>query len=90
MRKLLKKVFGVVTFALVMAFTAGSALAAYEPSSLLDGDVVTVISNFAADLTPTVLALIAIIIPVALSLWAMGFGIKKGLSFLQRRAQKAI
>lgn len=61
-----------------------------EGTSLLTTEVTTVISGFASDLLPTVLALIAIIVPVGLSLWALGFGIKKGISYLQRRASKAI
>ena len=62
----------------------------YSPTSLLDTGVETIINDFAADLKPTVLDLIAIIIPVGLALWAIGFGIKKGLAFLQRRANKTL
>lgn len=59
-------------------------------TSLLTTEVATVVSGFAADIMPTVLELIGIIVPVGLGLWALGFGIKKGISYLQRRASKAI
>lgn len=60
------------------------------PTSLLNAEVSTVISGFAAQLMPTVIDLIEIIVPVGLALWAVSFGVKKGLSWLQRRAQKAV
>ena len=59
-------------------------------TSLLTTDVSTIISGFAADIVPTVLAMIAILVPVGLTLWAIGFGVKKGIAFLQKKASKAI
>lgn len=61
-----------------------------EPTSLLTTEVTALVTGFAQDIQPTVLELIGIIVPVGLGLWALGFGIKKGISYLQRRASKAI
>lgn len=58
--------------------------------SLITSEVATVISGFASSLMPTVLELVAIVIPVGLSLWALGFGLRKGIGYLQRRAQLSI
>lgn len=58
--------------------------------SLITSEVATVISGFASSLMPTVLALVAIVIPVGLSLWALGFGLRKGIGYLQRLAQRSI
>jgi len=58
--------------------------------SLLDPAVVTTITGFASSIVPTVLAIIAIVVPIGLSCWAIGFGIKKALGFLQKKASKAI
>ena len=60
------------------------------PTSLLPVAVTTLISDFAAQILPTVLALVAILIPVGLTMWAVGFGIKKGINFLQKKASTAI
>ena len=59
-------------------------------SSLLPADVLAVITGFAGNIVPTVLAVVAIVVPVGLSCWALGFGIKKGIAFLQKKASKAI
>lgn len=59
-------------------------------TSLLPTEVSTMITGFAGDIVPTVLALIAILVPTGLTLWAIGLGVKKGLSFLQRKASKAV
>jgi hypothetical protein len=59
-------------------------------TSLLTPEVTTVITDFAGNIVPTVLALIAILVPVGLTLWAIGFGVKKGISFLQKKASKAV
>ena len=75
---------------MVMAMATNAFAGVTTPTSLLDAGVVTIINDFAADLKPTVLDLIGIIIPVGLALWAIGFGIKKGLAFLQRRAQRTV
>lgn len=58
-------------------------------TSLLTSDVSTIITGFAGQIVPTVLALIAIVVPVGLTCWAIGFGIKKGIGYLQRNASKA-
>ncbi len=61
-----------------------------EATSLLPADVTSTITGFAGNIVPTVLALIAILVPVGLTCWAIGFGIKKGIAFLQKKASKAI
>lgn len=59
-------------------------------ASMLPSGVTDIINQFASDIVPTVLAVVAIIVPVGLALWAMGFALKKGLSFLQKKASKAV
>jgi hypothetical protein len=66
------------------------ASAADTATSLLTPEVTATISGFAANIVPTILALIAILVPVGLTLWAIGFGVKKGIAFLQKKASKAI
>lgn len=61
-----------------------------EPTSLLNSDVTALITGFAGDIVPTVLALIAILVPVGLTMWAIGFAIKKGLSYIQKKANKSV
>jgi hypothetical protein len=56
-----------------------------EPTSLLNADVTALITGFAGDIVPTVLALVAILIPVGLTLWAIGFGVRKGIAFIQKK-----
>ena len=60
------------------------------PTSLLEPAVVTIITDFSVRIVPTVLAVIAIVIPVGLTCWGIGFGVKKGINFLQRKANKAL
>lgn len=60
------------------------------PTSLLPAEVTTLITDFAGDIVPTSLALLAIIVPAGLTLWAIGFGAKKGIAFLQKKASKAV
>lgn len=59
-------------------------------TSLLDTTTTTTVQGFADNLLPTVLAIVAIIIPAGLSIWALGLGINKGISYLQKRANHAI
>ncbi len=61
-----------------------------EGTSLLNPSVTSLITDFAADMVPTVLAIVAIVVPVGLTLWAIGFGIKKGVGYIQKRASKAV
>jgi hypothetical protein len=57
---------------------------------LLPGTVVQEITDFSAGIVPTVLGIIAIVVPVGLTCWAIGFGVKKGIAFLQKKASKAV
>ena len=57
---------------------------------MLPTGVTDIITDFAGHIVPTVLAVVAIIVPVGLGLWAMGFALKKGLGFLQKKASKAV
>ena len=61
-----------------------------SPTSMLDEGVVSVVSDFAADIVPTVLALIVILVPVGLTLWGIGFAVKKGINYIQSRAKQAV
>lgn len=65
-------------------------VAGAEGESLLDPQVSNIISNFADSLKPTVLEMIAIIVPAGLGIWAVGFGIKKGLAVLKGQAKRAL
>lgn len=58
-------------------------------TTLLTPEVTSMISGFGADVIPTVMSLIGILVPIGLSLWAIGFGVKKGLNFIQKNANKA-
>lgn len=60
------------------------------PTSLLDDGVMNIIKDFAADIVPTVVALIGVLVPVGLTLWGIGFAVKKGINFLQKRAKQAV
>ena len=59
-------------------------------TSLITGEVSTLISGFAAQIVPTVMSIVAIVVPVGLSCWAIGFGVKKAISALQKKASKAV
>lgn len=48
------------------------------------------ISKFAQQIVPTVVDLLTIIVPVGLTCWAIGFGLKKGIAYIQRNAKKSI
>jgi len=61
-----------------------------EPTSLLTPPVIAIITNFAAQIVPTVLSILVIVVPVGLSCWAIGFATKKALSMLQKKASKAL
>lgn len=59
-------------------------------TSLIGSEVTDLIAGFAGDVVPTVMSLVGILVPVGLTLWAIGFGIKKGLAFLKKNANKSI
>jgi len=63
---------------------------ATTPTSMLSADTKAVVQDFAADIVPTVMDLIALLVPVGLTLWGIGFAIKKGITFLQRRAKSSL
>lgn len=48
------------------------------------------ITTFAAQIVPTVTGLLVIIVPVGLTCWAIGFGLKKGIAYIQRNARKSV
>lgn len=79
--------------AFVMTATTINASAA-EPyvakSFFLDDGITTLLVNIGADLVKTVLALVVILLPVGLTLWGIGFGVKKGIGFLKKNANKSI
>lgn len=58
--------------------------------SLISGEVMDLINGFAGDIVPTVISLVGILVPVGLTLWAIGFGVKKGLAFLKKNANKSV
>lgn len=92
MRNLLKSAKAKIAVLAVAIATVPSLVFAdaTTPTSMLDAQVNTIIGDFAADIVPTVLAVVAVVVPAGLTIWAIGFGIKKGLGFLQRRAKSAL
>ena len=86
-----KAIFSVFAMVAVMAVTTVTAFAdVTTPTSLLNDTAMGFVNDFAADIVPTVLALIAIIIPVGLSLWAISLGVKKGLGALKKAARRSV
>lgn len=85
-----KKSTVICTTGALVASVPTFAFAEDTGKSLLDTTVINTIKGFSADIIPTVIAIVAIVVPVGLSCWAIGFGIKKGISFLQKKASKAI
>jgi hypothetical protein len=61
-----------------------------EGTSMLPNEVTVLLNGFAADIVPTVLALVSILIPVALTLFGISFGVKKGIQFIQNRANRTL
>lgn len=59
-------------------------------TSLLQGEVLTMITNFAGQIVPTAMTLVGIVVPVGLTCWAIGFGVKKGLNALKSKTGSAI
>ncbi len=59
-------------------------------TSLLTTEVTEVISGFAGQIVPTVMGILAIVVPVGLTCWGIGFALKKGLAYLKRNAGKAL
>lgn len=88
----MKKKLAILTMSAISVMSTGVVAFADmgEPQSMLDSVIVGVIQDFSADIIPTVTHLISIIVPVGLSLWGIGFAVKKGINFLQRRAKQSI
>lgn len=70
--------------ATTMCFASGS------PTSLLPAEAKTQLTGFAAQVLPTVLEIMGIVVGVGLSVWGASFGVKKGIAFLQKKASKAL
>lgn len=86
-KKVLSIVFAISAF---MAMGAISFADEATPASMLDSSTLQIVKDFGADIVPTVVALIAVIVPVGLTLWGIGFAVKKGINFLQKRAKQAV
>lgn len=63
---------------------------AATPKSMLSAETKALVQDFAADIVPTVLDLLVLLVPVGLTLWGIGFSVKKGINFLQKKASKAL
>lgn len=75
----------------LMAMSAVTAFAdVTTPTSMLDTEAKGIIQDFGADIVPTVLDLVKILVPVGLTLWGIGFAVRKGIGFLQRRANSSL
>lgn len=75
---------------LVSSIMAFAVVVGAEATSLLPAEVTSMITSFAADIVPTAVALLTILVPIGLTLWAVGFGVKKAIGFLQKKAGKAV
>lgn len=84
-KKLLISLSAFSTMALSLAVTVGATA-----TSLLPDEVTTMVTDFSADIVPTALGLLTILVPIGLTLWAIGFGVKKAIAFVQRKANKAV
>lgn len=73
--------FMVAAAAVVVMGTVNSS-AAYVPSSLIPTETETVLNNFAADIGVTITALVALTVPVLITVFGAKFSIKKGLNIL--------
>jgi len=59
-------------------------------TSLLTAEVTEMITGFAGQIVPTAMGILAIVVPVGLTCWGIGFALKKGLAYLKRNANKTI
>lgn len=86
------KLLSTLMLSTLMLMTSATAFASesYEGKSMLNSDITTLIVNTGADLVQTVLGLVVILLPVGLTLWGIGFGVKKGINFLKKNANKSI
>ncbi|QUI24851.1 hypothetical protein HZI73_22235 [Vallitalea pronyensis] len=80
----------VTAFVMTATTMSASASEPYVAKSFLDDGITTLLVNIGADLVKTVLALVVILLPVGLTLWGIGFGVKKGIGFLKKNANKSI
>lgn len=60
----------------------------YAAQDLIPASLTEQISNFAADLQLTTVNLAILIVPLGLGIWAIGFGIKKGIGALKGIANR--
>jgi hypothetical protein len=82
----------VVSVAATGAVVLGSASTfadAAVPASLMDAGALEIVNDFAADLVPTILSIIIVVIPVGLTLFGIGFALKKGIGYLMKKAKSA-
>lgn len=91
MKFLRKHVKPLVMSGSLVLMSATSAFAdATTPTSMLTDDVKGVVKDFTADIVPTVMDLIALVVPTGLVLWGIGFAVKKGINFIQKKANRSI
>ena len=90
-RKMIKKGKVFLLSASLVALSAVSVFAdSTTPESMLDAEAKAIVQDFGADMVPTVLDLVKILVPVGLTLWGIGFAVRKGIGFLQRRANSSL
>lgn len=86
-----KKLFAVMSIvSLMMAVAVSTSAATFTPLPLMDESTTNYVGQFASSVQPAVLTLLGILIPAGLALWALGFGIKKGIAFVRKSASKAV
>lgn len=85
------KIFAAFVSASVLVMSVTNVFASEAtPTSMIDTATLQIVEDFAADTKPTVLAILAVIVPAGLTLFAIGLGVKKGINYLQRKASRAI
>ncbi len=95
-KKVIEKKHQISVFAITVFVVTATTINSYAnddtyvAKSFLDDEVTSMLVNIGADLVKTVLALVVMLVPVGLTLWGIGFGVKKGLGMLKKNASKAI
>lgn len=88
------KVTKIAVSAACMTMATGAiALASETPpagKSMISAETKTMLQGFASSMVPTVVDMITLLVPTGLTLWGIGWGVKKGIAFLQRKANKTM
>jgi hypothetical protein len=56
-------------------------------TNLIPADILTMLSQFGADLQVTVIALVVMAVPIGLAIWGVKFGAFKGIGLLKKQSR---